>query len=75
MAPMTVTYDFDAGQTIVLALGKEETKTLELQKCSADEAVILSGEKQILIQFKDADHISLSAAGKIPVQMTRMPAK
>jgi len=72
--PMTVTYDFNAGKTTALVLRKEETKKLELQKCSADEAVILSGDKQILIQFKDADHIALSAAGKIPVQMTRMPA-
>lgn len=73
--PLTVTYDFEAGQTTSVALGQEKTKSLEIQKCSADEAVILSGETQVLITFDDADHIALSAAGKIPLQMTRMPAK
>jgi len=73
--PMTVTYDFDAGQAELLILGKRGTKTLEMQKCTADEAVILSGDNQILVRFEDADHITIGSAGKVTLRMTRMPAR
>lgn len=70
---MTVSYDFGSGKTIITALGGDETKPLAMKSCSAEMAVFMSGDVEVIAKFIDESHISLSSPGKIPLEMVRLP--
>ena len=64
-------YDFSAGKTSMIAMGKAEEKPLSLVKCSKDIVVFSSGGKNISATVVDDSHITIAKPGGLSLAMTK----